>query len=652
MKNLLKSTISLITAENILNQKEIALAQQIYNKYEHLILSHGKKKISILIEDESKSRRVDICYDDESESEVFLFSKIDGTRCDWCIHGLVALLYIDEQIDFNILTDDGIKYTRAGMRERVLQERQQKAITADYKIKLADNYFGEHSLTTEKGQTFKITLRDFDKQTGYINNIDLKTNKLGTTKHIIYLFNYFSANPRKVQHLKKNFPFIEIHTDPINDYKISWYFTDKLDSDEEELLSQYFGNRHYIEHDQSAEFFNFIQRSMDFQRIKIRPEVTEKVEAYYSNLELAQIEKNTELDFTSINATLYPYQKDGIIFSVFKKGVIIADEMGLGKTLQAIGAAILKKTVFGFKKTLVICPASVKHQWLDEIKKFSAEAAIIIQGFPEERAELYANDESFFHIINYETVLRDLQNINKADYDFVILDEAQKIKNYETKTANAVKAINKKHALVITGTPLENKLLDLYSIIQFIDIYFLAPQWEFSYQHCIFDTRFKNKIHGYYNLVNLKKKLNSILIRREKKQVFKQLPNVIQKDIFVKLSDEQSYLHGSFARGIQAILNKKFKTSHDWQRLMLLLNNMRMVCDSSFLIDKESHHSPKLVELEDILLNKLDLKNNKRKIIIFSEWVIMLNLIGDMLKNIGLTYALLTGKVPVKNAVH
>jgi SNF2 family DNA or RNA helicase len=230
----------------------------------------------------------------------------------------------------------------------------------------------------------------------------------------------------------------------------------------------------------------------------------------------------------------------------------------------------------------------------------------------------------------------------------VVLDEAQKIKNYETQTANAVKGIRKKHALVITGTPLENKLLDLYSIVQFLDRDFLTPQWEFSYQHCIFDVNSKNKISGYYNLQNLKKRMESILIRREKQEVFEQLPNVIQKDVYVSLSDEQAGLHASFARGIASILRKKFKTTYDWQKLMHLLTNMRMVCDSTYLIDKESHISPKLVELRDILIEKLDVKNATKKIIIFSEWVTMLQLIGDMLKKDNITFTTLTGKVPVK----
>lgn len=647
MHNLYKKTISVISEDKLLSNKDISKAQAIINQCDPVLLSQGLTKISVLVETEADSYRVDIIFDIDNDSHPYLKVKVDGSESDWSPITYAALLFVENNTNFDDLEKD-IKYTELGMRYRVYAERQQKADNAEYKVKLADNVYGEHLLTNEKGHTFKVTLRNFTTKTGYIDNIDLKTNKLGTTKHILFLYNYFEEKPSRYKRLKKSYPFIEIYADPLNDYKISWFYSDELTDDESSLLQEYFGKQNFINEDKTPQFFGFIQKAFDYKRIKIRTEVIEKIEKYYNQIELAQIQANTTIDYSTINATLYPYQKQGITFSVFKKGVIIADEMGLGKTLQAIGTAIIKKNVFGFSKTLVITPASVKQQWLNEIKKFCSEKAIIIEGFPEIRNELYRNDDSFFHIINYETVMRDLNEINKVKYDFVILDEAQKIKNYETKTANAVKAIDKSHALVITGTPIENKLLDLYSIVQFIDPYFLAPQWEFSYQHCLFDSSYKNKINGYYNLVHLKQRLNQILIRREKKEVFKQLPNVIHKDIFVSLSDEQAGHHVSFAKGIRMILSKKFKTSHDWTRLMLLMNCMRMVCDSTFLIDKETNVSPKLEELIDIIIDKLNIKNNSRKIIIFSEWTTMLDLIGERLKQEGLSFALFTGKTAIK----
>ncbi|MFV0539909.1 MAG: DEAD/DEAH box helicase [Aestuariibaculum sp.] len=645
MLNNINITVEKIEKNNILPQSEIQKAKHIFENNDYVILSQGKHEITVQIDNENNEYNVHILsFEDDDD----LSLKINGTSEEWNVIGLSALYVIADAFAGKTLSE-GKKYTREGMVKRVLSERMDKARKADYKVILGNSLYGEHTLTNEKGRSYQVTLRDFTKKTGYINNIDWKTNKLGTTKHILYLFNYLEENPGKAKKLSKSFPFIEIYTDPLNDYKISWYFPEELHDDEQRLLNAYFGTKTYINHSKTAQFFSFLQKSKDFSRIKIRDEVYEKIESHFEEFELNQIKEHTKLDYSPIKATLYPYQKEGVEFSVFKKGVIIADEMGLGKTLQAITTAILKKELFGFKKTLIICPASLKHQWKNEILKFSNEGATPIEGLPDVRAKEYTTNPDFFHIINYETVLRDLPEINRAGYDFVILDEAQKIKNYETKTAISIKSIQKKHALVITGTPLENKLLDIYSIVQFLDQKLLAPQWEFSYKHCIFDTQQKNKIHGYYNLRSLKKLLNPILIRREKRNVFNQLPNVIQKNVYVALSDEQAMMHANFSAGIAKILGKKFKTTYDWQKLMLLLTNMRMVCNSSYLIDKHTHHSPKLVELRDILVEQLDIKNTKnRKVVIFSEWVTMLSLIGEMLKKEGITFTTLTGKVPVK----
>jgi SNF2 family DNA or RNA helicase len=643
----------LVFIENIINQLEgkrdpqlqleIEIAKHILNENEHVILSRGKDKITLQIENGKVGTIVEILKENDGK----LTPKVNGSYKDWSGISIAALYVVQEDLKTNELSE-GVKYTRQGMIKRVLDERADKAKKAAYRVELSKNIYGEHTLINEKGKSFKVTLRNFENETGYINNIDWKTNKLGTTKHIMYLFNYLKDNPEKIKKLDKTYPFIEIFTDPLNEYKITWYYPEKLENDEEELIQDFFGNKNFIDENQIESFFEFIQKSRDLERVKVRNEVFEKIESYFEAKDLEQLKENSDLDFSSLKATLYPYQKEGIQFAVFKKGVIIADEMGLGKTLQAIGTALLKKEFFNFKKTLVICPASVKSQWKDEILKFTDEKAVVIEGFPDERNELYLNDSSFFHVINYETVLRDLPTINKANYDFVILDEAQKIKNYETKTANAVNGINKKHGLVITGTPLENKLLDLYSIVSFLDPYFLSPQWEFSYQHCIFDSKHKNKIGGYYNLQSLKSRMSSLLIRREKTEVFEQLPNVIHQNVFVKLSNEQANFHAGYARAIAKILGKKFKTPFDWQKLMHLLTNMRMVCDSTFLVDKDTNISPKLIELKDILIEKLEVNKTKRKVIIFSEWVTMLKIIGDMLNKENITYTMLTGKVPIK----
>lgn len=641
--SVITSYIQQIENDKLLSNNDIHKAQWLSDNSDHVILSFGKDIFSVEVTIEEESHEVIVLLDNNDH----LVFKQNGKRAPLSLEILVALLEIQNNQTVKTLPE-GKKYSREGMIKRVLKERQDKADNADYQIKLNKNLYGEHQLTNEKGQTYRITLHNFNKKTGYINNIDWQTNKLGTTKHILYVYKYLEDNPKIKNKLQNNFPFIDVYTNPQNDYRISWFFPNELTKEEEELLNTYFNDKNYLESNQLKRFFGFIQQANNSERIKIRPEVYQKLENYFQLFDLKELEEKHSIDLSCINANLYPYQKEGVQFSVFKKGVIIADEMGLGKTLQAIASAVLKKDIFDFKKTLVICPASVKYQWANEILKFTNEKAMVVEGLPQDREKTYQADQSFFHIINYETVLRDLNYINKAEYDFVILDEAQKIKNYETKTSNAVKKIHKKHGLVITGTPIENKILDLYSIVNFLDPNYLAPQWEFSYQHCIFDTNSPNKIVGYYNLQNLKKRIAPILIRRQKQDVFEQLPQVIQKNVYVDLYPEQADLHTSYMRGISKILRKKHKTTFDMQRLMLLLTSARMVCNSTFLIDKETHKSAKLVELKDILFNKLDLKNTSRKIIIFSEWVNMLNIIGEMLKEEGVNFTKLTGSVPVK----
>ncbi|MGB0524972.1 MAG: DEAD/DEAH box helicase, partial [Flammeovirgaceae bacterium] len=153
----------------------------------------------------------------------------------------------------------------------------------------------------------------------------------------------------------------------------------------------------------------------------------------------------------------------------------------------------------------------------------------------------------------------------------------------------------------------------------------------------------------YYNLQELNERMKPMLLRREKRNVIKQLPKIIQQDIFVNMHPMQQDYHAAYARGIAQIVGKKFITPYDMQKLMLLMANMRMVCDSTYLIDHDTNHSPKLDELEHILTEKMDLGNTARKIIIFSEWTRMNMLIGQLLKKHNIAFAELNGKVPVKH---
>ncbi len=645
--DIIRNKIYQLREESLLTSQEYKRGYALYINGSTQIMSQGKDYFEVLFSDEKEENVLTIEISPEEE----LSCKRGGKSMSWDSQALAALLQIAEEMERIApkVPVEGKVYTREGMMKRVLEERREKAAKANYRIEFADNIYGEHILVTEKDNRYKITLRDFENETGYINNPDLKTNKLGTTKHLLFAFRKLKGDSDLFERLNKTYPFVEIYLDPLNDYKVTWHYPHNMEPGIEQLIDKYFKGEKFLEDSELTGFLSFLQESRNYPEIKIRPEVEEKINKLYDHYALEDIKKNHKLNLSLLKARLFPYQEKGIEFAVFREGAIIADEMGLGKTLQAIGAAVMKKEIFGFQKTLIICPASLKEQWKLEIEKFCDEKAVVAEGTPEQREEIYRNNSAYFVIINYETVLRDLHEINRMDPDFVILDEAQRIKNYTTITAHSIKQIKRKHSLVITGTPIENRLIDLYSILQFIDPYFLAPLWEFSYQHCYFDQNKTNKITGYYNLQDLKQRLGDILIRREKRQVISELPSVTEMIVPVELHEDQMMYHMNYAKGVATLLRKKFMTPYDQQRLMLLLNNMRMVCDSTFLVDKETFISPKLRELRIILKENLNIPKSDSKIIIFSEWVTMLSLIGKMLREEGIGFVQLSGNVAVKN---
>ncbi|MCB0845438.1 MAG: DEAD/DEAH box helicase [Bacteroidetes bacterium] len=608
------------------------------------LLSQSKDRFEFLVDDE---------YDD---FEIAVIAEDDNVYADAARntepqdeHFIAAMLTLIDELGrlHRPSLPEGKAYTREGMMRRVLDERKQKADKAEYRIQFSSNPYGEHLLMNEKAVKYKITFRDVEKETGYCSCMDYRTNKLGTCKHLLFAYQKKKGDKKSLRKPKKRYPFVEIFLNPLNNYEITWFYPHELDPEIETLIKEYFGEDQVLPKERILDFLEFIKQADEHKQILIRQEVLEAVEKAYDEQALKAVEDSFEPDFSLINTTLFPYQKRAVQFAIPKKGVIIADEMGLGKTVQAIAIAAMKKKVFEFERTLVICPASIKDQWKSEIEKFSNEKAVVVDGTPEEREEIYRESDAYFFIINYETVLRDKKAINKMSPDFIILDEAQRIKNYTTLTARSIKSLDKRHALVITGTPIENRLIDLFSIMDFIDPFFLTPLWEFSYQHCYFDQTKKNKITGYFNLQNLKDRLQPILIRREKREVIKELPNITEMDIPVDMHPDQAEYHKGFAMGVAAIIRKKFLTQFDINRLLMLLNQMRMACNSTFLIDKETNHSPKLEELKHILTEKLDLPNQDRKIIIFSEWIRMHGLIGHLLREMNLPFVELNGKVPV-----
>jgi len=346
-----------------------------------------------------------------------------------------------------------------------------------------------------------------------------------------------------------------------------------------------------------------------------------------------------------LKAELYPYQKEGALFAAIAGRCIIADDMGLGKTLQAIAATEIMADCFGIEKALIICPTSLKHQWEKEIQRFSRRSVQVAQGLLDKRQLLY-KQESFFKIINYDVVHRDIRAIEEWKPDMIILDEAQRIKNWRTRLARSVKKLHSPYAIVLTGTPLENRLEELHSIVGFIDKHHLWPLFRFRHMHEIIDET--GRAIGYRNLNQLGESLKPILLRRRKEKVLAQLPGRIEKEYFVAMTVEQSAIHEENREIVARIVNKwkryKFLSEEDKQRLMMALQNMRMVSDDAYLIGSNKRSGNKIGELE-IQLQEL-LEERGAKVVIFSQWIRMIELVTAMMNARDWKYVWLHGGVP------
>jgi SNF2 family DNA or RNA helicase len=362
---------------------------------------------------------------------------------------------------------------------------------------------------------------------------------------------------------------------------------------------------------------------------------------------VAEIRRNPKshpLRTTLLKVEILPYQLDGIAFAASAGRAILADDMGLGKTLQGIGMAELLAREADIRKVLVVCPASVKAQWRSEVLRFSGRDCQIVLGSAAGRSGQYDN-ECFFTICNYEQVLRDIIAIERVRWDLIVLDEGQRIKNWEAKTAQTIKSLRSPFALVLSGTPLENRLDDLFSVVEFIDDRRLGPAFRFFNRHRVTDE--SGKILGYKDLNLLRERLKPVLLRRTRSAVMKDLPPRTTEIVRIAPTDEQAGIELAQMQIVSAIVRKSYISEMDLLRLQKALLLARMNADSTFLVDKHAPgFSSKLERLQE-LLEELAAEDD-RKIVLFSEWTTMLTLIERQITRLKLDFVRLDGSVPQK----
>jgi superfamily II DNA or RNA helicase len=352
---------------------------------------------------------------------------------------------------------------------------------------------------------------------------------------------------------------------------------------------------------------------------------------------------------TLLKVPLYPYQAEGALFAVRAGRALIGDDMGLGKTIQAIAATDILAQHFGVSRVLVICPTSLKYQWQSEIARFTrrngGNAARVIGGGRARRQKDYALDD-FCKITNYEKLKPDLDLIAAWAPELVIVDEAQRVKNWNTIAARALKRIDSAYAIVLTGTPLENKLEELISIVQFVDQHRLGPTWKLLHEHQLKDEG--ARVTGYTGLEKIGETLAPIMIRRRKPDVLRQLPSRTDQNLLVPMTEMQMLYHQENADVVAKIVHRwrktRFLSDKDQRRLTCALQNMRMSCNSTYLLDQETDHGVKADELA-ALLEEL-LADPEAKAVVFSQWTRTHDIVIRRLDARGIGYVSFHGGVP------
>jgi SNF2 family DNA or RNA helicase len=538
-------------------------------------------------------------------------------------------------------------------RQRQIEVRRERARRELPRYRITDTNPGEllslYKVKSSSGYTYDVEVRNPFELENRCSCPDYESNGLGTCKHIeAVLIHLEREHPQEFKRQRARLAEEKAHkvvlTLAYDDQTvIKASFAPSLEKPVRRVVGQTFTKGGQLKKSKSdprtlektlREFEEKVAEA-DGQ-IQIGDEVWEfardlarQAEREAEMARLMEQVKAGELEIDVLNLPLYPYQMLGTLFLTFTRRALLGDDMGLGKTIQAIAASVFLKGQGKLSRVLIICPASLKLQWAREIERFSDESVTVMTGTKRKREKLYA-EASTFTVLNYELVLRDFDLIRSLEPDLIVLDEAQRIKNWRAKTTQLIKNLTSEYAYVLTGTPLENRLDELYSIVQFLDRRLLGPAWKFMADHVIRDEW--GGIIGYRGLDKVKRKIAPIFLRRRKDEVLHDLPERVDNYYYLELARAQERLYNPRENELRSMFNVP---REDWTpemmgRLLQLITEMREICDAAQLVtDGDMRASSKLAELplivEDVALN------NGHKVLIFTQWERMTRLVEEAL---------------------
>jgi len=316
---------------------------------------------------------------------------------------------------------------------------------------------------------------------------------------------------------------------------------------------------------------------------------------------------------------------------------ILADDMGLGKTIQAISVL---SDLPDFSRSIVICPKTLIFNWAAEIEKFNKNLTYIMyEGNQHERAVLRENMNVNVILASYSIIQNDIADLSEIDFEYIILDEAQHIKNASAQRSKAVKKLKAKHKLILSGTPMENNPSELWSIFDFLIPGYLPSLKKFKNEY-MGTNQSDSKTH-----VKLSTLISPFILRRKKKDVLIELPDKQIQIAYCKMTDLQEKLYLQVLEDVKVNFNEfSGDLGKNYLHVLAALTKLRQICNHPSLVNKDIHQDLELSgKLELIKEIVVDAVSSGKKLLIFSQFVQMLQLMRGLLKDIKIPFEYMDG---------
>lgn len=415
-----------------------------------------------------------------------------------------------------------------------------------------------------------------------------------------------------------------------------------------EKLTQYFQAGDIDEDLLKIPKINFTEISDLFEKEVLSEEVQNEITIYHK--EFSKINRSEVPIPAGLNAELRDYQREGLnwlnFLDNFNFGGCLADDMGLGKTVQIIAFILSQREKYGHTTNLVVVPTSLLFNWQEEIEKFAPSLKVFTHYGAEREKSITKMGEYEIVLTTYGMVLSDIRFLKNFRFNYIFLDESQAIKNPNSERYKAARLLQSRNRIVLTGTPVENNTFDLYGQLSFACPGLLGNKPYFKDIYAIPIDKFEYSKRA----LELQQKIKPFILRRTKKQVASELPEKTEMVIYCEMNAEQRKIYDNYEQELREFISatEEDEITKNSMHVLTGLTKLRQICNSPVLL-KEGHSGNNAVKIE-ILTEQIENKSKEHKILVFSQFVGMLDLIKAELEKKNITFEYLTGQTKDRGA--